>query len=54
MDFLLLLAPVVAARGYDGRGDFALDGSGRLVRRGEALMRGGYRSLAQLPPVASQ
>ena len=26
----------------------------RLVRRGEALMRGGYRSLAQLPPVASQ
>ncbi|MDP8607860.1 DUF2285 domain-containing protein [Serratia marcescens] len=24
----------------------------RLVRRGEALMRGGYRSLAQLPPVA--
>ena len=26
----------------------------RLVRRGEALVRGGYRSLAQLPPVASQ
>ncbi|HCI2706170.1 TPA: DUF2285 domain-containing protein [Pseudomonas aeruginosa] len=26
----------------------------RLVRRGEALMRGGYRSLAQLAPVASQ
>ncbi|WP_134481724.1 DUF2285 domain-containing protein, partial [Pseudomonas aeruginosa] len=26
----------------------------RLVRRGDALMRGGYRSLAQLPPVASQ
>ncbi|HGM8383686.1 TPA: DUF2285 domain-containing protein [Pseudomonas aeruginosa] len=26
----------------------------RLVRRGEALMCGGYRSLAQLPPVASQ
>lgn len=26
----------------------------RLVRRGEALMRGGYRSLAQLPPVVSQ
>ncbi|HEJ4139396.1 TPA: DUF2285 domain-containing protein [Pseudomonas aeruginosa] len=25
----------------------------RLVRRGEALMRGGYRSLAQLEPVAS-
>lgn len=25
----------------------------RLVRRGEALMRGGYRSLAQLAPVAS-
>ncbi|MCJ2374451.1 DUF2285 domain-containing protein [Pseudomonas sp. RGM 3321] len=24
----------------------------RLVRRGEALMRGGYRRLAQLPPVA--
>ncbi|AVN43510.1 DNA -binding domain-containing protein [Pseudomonas aeruginosa] len=26
----------------------------RLVRRGEAFMRSGYRSLAQLPPVASQ
>ena len=26
----------------------------RLIRRGEALMRGGYRSLARLPPVASQ
>ncbi|MBH1755644.1 hypothetical protein CEE60_17225 [Stenotrophomonas maltophilia] len=26
----------------------------RLVRRGEALMRGGYRSLAQIPPAASQ
>ncbi len=26
----------------------------RLVRRGEALMRGGYRSLAQLPPVTSE
>lgn len=25
----------------------------RLVQRGEALMRGGYRTLAQLPPVAS-
>ena len=24
----------------------------RLVRRGDALMRGGYRRLAQLPPVA--
>jgi hypothetical protein len=25
----------------------------RLIRRGEALMRGGYRSLAQLAPVAA-
>ncbi|HEJ3638625.1 TPA: DUF2285 domain-containing protein, partial [Pseudomonas aeruginosa] len=26
----------------------------RLVRRGEALMRGGYRRLAQLPPLRLQ
>ena len=25
----------------------------RLVRRGDALMRGGYRRLAQLPPLPS-
>jgi N-acetyl-alpha-D-muramate 1-phosphate uridylyltransferase len=32
MDCLLLLCPVAQARGYDGRGDFAVDGGGRLAR----------------------
>lgn len=35
MDALLLLAPTVKAVGYSGRGDFRLDPSGRLARRGE-------------------
>jgi len=34
MDCLLLLAPAAASLGYQGRGDFALDASGRLRRRG--------------------
>jgi len=34
MDMLLLLAPVDAAVGYDGRGDFMMDETGRLARRG--------------------
>ncbi|HXM69522.1 MAG TPA: nucleotidyltransferase family protein [Thermoanaerobaculia bacterium] len=34
MDALLLLSPHAAAVGYDGPGDFFLDGDGRLRRRG--------------------
>ena len=38
MDALLLLVPQVRAHGYDGRGDFRMDASGRLTRRrGERL-----------------
>lgn len=33
MDALLLLAPTVHAKGYDGRGDFTMQGDGRLARR---------------------
>jgi MurNAc alpha-1-phosphate uridylyltransferase len=33
MDILLLLAPVERTLGYDGKGDFAMDGAGRLARR---------------------
>ena len=32
MDTLLLLAPITAARGYDGRGDFDLGADGKLRR----------------------
>ncbi|PCP71248.1 hypothetical protein CQA25_19930, partial [Morganella morganii] len=40
-------------------GDWHKDGAlrarvRRLVRRGDALMRGGYRRLAQLPPLPLQ
>lgn len=35
MDALLLLAPTSASIGYDGRGDFAMDGQGALSFRGE-------------------
>lgn len=35
MDMLLALAPTVTSVGYDGRGDFDLDSSGQLSRRGE-------------------
>ena len=35
MDALLLLAPRASSVGYDGRGDFSIEGDGRLVRRGE-------------------
>lgn len=34
MDALLLLAAVSASIGYDGRGDFHMDATGRLARRG--------------------
>lgn len=35
MDAFLLLAPVLHAVGYDGRGDFLMDATGRLTRRPE-------------------
>lgn len=35
MDALMLVAPLVTATGYDGRGDFTMDGLGRLRRREE-------------------
>ena len=35
MDALLLVASTVRAIGYNGRGDFRMDTSGRLIRRGE-------------------
>lgn len=35
MDALLLLVPREAARNHKGNGDFSLDGSARVVRRGE-------------------
>ena len=35
MDGLLLLHPVASALGYAGKGDFLLDGDGRLVRRAD-------------------
>lgn len=34
MDALLLLVPHARAHGYDGRGDFHMDGRGRLAARG--------------------
>lgn len=36
MDVLMLLAPLATSIGYNGRGDFAMDPSGRLRRRREA------------------
>jgi len=38
MDFLLLLAPAATSIGYDGRGDFLMDGEGRLTPRPEREM----------------
>jgi len=35
MDALLLLAPTTGSIGYSGRGDFIMQGDGRLRRRGE-------------------
>jgi MurNAc alpha-1-phosphate uridylyltransferase len=35
MDALLMLAPTVKAIGYHGRGDFRMDPTGKLYRRGE-------------------
>ena len=36
MDCLMLLASTVTSVGYDGRGDFGMDETGRLIRRPEA------------------
>ncbi len=36
MDALLLVLPTMRARGYEGRGDFYMDGLGRLARKHEA------------------
>ncbi len=36
MDALMLMAPTVTSMGYDGKGDFEMDDSGRLMRREEA------------------
>ena len=38
MDALLLLQPLLTARGYDGSGDFNLDADGRVERRHENAM----------------
>lgn len=35
MDALMLLAPLVTSTGFEGKGDFTMDGSGRLQRRKE-------------------
>lgn len=35
MDALMLVAPLVTSTGYEGRGDFTMDGIGRLRRRKE-------------------
>ncbi|PWE33467.1 nucleotidyltransferase [Maritimibacter sp. 55A14] len=34
MDALLMLVPGAAARGHSGSGDFLMDGTGRLIRKG--------------------
>jgi MurNAc alpha-1-phosphate uridylyltransferase len=36
MDALLLVATIPGTLGYEGRGDFTMDGAGRLQRRGES------------------
>lgn len=38
MDCLLLVAPTALSVGYDGTGDFLMDGEGRLARRPERLV----------------
>ena len=35
MDMLMLIAATATSLGYEGRGDFAMDGAGRLRRRRE-------------------
>ncbi|MBS7543392.1 nucleotidyltransferase family protein [Ancylobacter oerskovii] len=38
MDAMLLLAAATGSVGYEGRGDFSMDGDGRLTLRGERLV----------------
>lgn len=38
MDALLLLVPLARAHGYEGRGDFHMDGWGRLRKRADGLL----------------
>lgn len=38
MDALMLVAPLVSAIGFDGPGDYAMDGCGRLTRNRERIM----------------
>lgn len=38
MDAMLLLAAATGSVGYEGRGDFSMDGEGRLTLRGERLV----------------
>lgn len=53
MDALLLLAATATSIGYDGRGDFDLDSSGRLTRRKQgAITPYVYAGAAILSPAA--
>jgi len=38
MDSLMLVAPIAASIGYDGRGDFEMDAAGRLTRQSGARL----------------
>lgn len=51
MDMLLLVAASAGSLGYDGRGDFTMDGEGRLARRAErALSPFVYAGVAIIKP----
>ncbi|WP_310621659.1 nucleotidyltransferase family protein [Flexibacterium corallicola] len=51
MDMLLLLAPTVNSVGYDGKGDFSIDGHGRLTRRvGAEVSAYAYSGTALIHP----
>jgi N-acetyl-alpha-D-muramate 1-phosphate uridylyltransferase len=51
MDILLLVAEAAKSLGYQGRGDFSIDGGGRLQRRGErASVPFVYAGVAILKP----
>jgi MurNAc alpha-1-phosphate uridylyltransferase len=53
MDMRLMLAPRERCHGYDGAGDFHMDGEGRLVRRrGDAAGAHVYVGVAVLSPSA--
>jgi MurNAc alpha-1-phosphate uridylyltransferase len=51
MDILMLVAPLETSVGYDGRGDFSMDGDGRLRRRkGDETAPFVYAGVAILKP----